>query len=56
MSIRLWWLSAGTAVSAVAVDEVGDDVDGDGEDDGAVLLRRDVVQGLQGPQLEQCEG
>ena len=39
-----------------AVHVRGDDVHGDGEDDGAVLLRRDVVQGLQVPQLEQCEG
>lgn len=29
-----------------------DNVDGDGEDNGAVLLRRDVVQGLQVAQLE----
>ena len=31
--------------------EVGDDVDGDGEDDGGVVLGRDAVQRLQVPQL-----
>ena len=32
--------------------EVGDYVDGDREDDGAVVLRRDAVQSLQIPQLK----
>ena len=27
--------------------DIGDDVNRDGEDDGAVVLRRDAVQGLQ---------
>ena len=31
--------------------QLGDDVDGHGEDDGAVVLRRDAVQGLQVSQL-----
>ena len=34
------------------VDQMRHDVDGDGEDDGAVVLGRDAVQGLQVPQLE----
>ena len=38
-----------------AVHERGDDVHGDGEDDGTVLLRRYVVQGLQVPQLQEEE-
>ena len=33
--------------------EVGEQVDGDGEHDGGVVLRRDAVQGLQVPQLKQ---
>ena len=31
--------------------ELAHDVDGDGEDDGAVVLRRDAVEGLQVSQL-----
>ena len=38
---RLWWVAH----------QLGDDVDGDGEDDGAVVLGGDAVQGLQVPQL-----
>ena len=33
------------------VDQMRHDVNGDGEDDGAVVLGRDAVQGLQVPQL-----
>ena len=33
--------------------ELGEDVNRDGEDDGAVVLGRDVVQGLQVPQLKE---
>ena len=33
--------------------EVGEQVDGDREHDGGVVLRRDAVQGLQVPQLKQ---
>ena len=33
--------------------EGGHDVDGHWEDDGAVVLRRDTVQGLQVPQLKE---
>ena len=36
--------------------ELRHDVDGDGEDDGAVLLRRDVVEGLQVAQLKRLVG
>ena len=42
-----------------AVDDVnlshhlGNDVDGDGEDDCTVVLRGDAVQGLEVPQLEK---
>ena len=32
---------------------LGNDIDGDGEDDGAVVLRRDAVQRLQVPQLKR---
>ena len=32
----------------------GDDVYGDGEDDGAVVLSRDTVEGLEVSQLESC--
>ena len=35
----------------VVLNEVGHDVDGDGEDDGAVVLGRDAVEGLQVAQL-----
>ena len=35
----------------IGLHEVGHDVDGDGEDDRAVVLGRDAVQGLQVPQL-----
>ena len=35
------------------IHEVGDDVDGDWEDDGGVVLGRDAVQGLQIPELKQ---
>ena len=38
--------SVGT-IAAVDVDEVGDDIYGDGEDDGTVVLRRDTVQCLE---------
>jgi hypothetical protein len=38
-------------VVAAVVEERGDEVDRDREDDGAVLLRRDVVEGLQVAQL-----
>lgn len=37
----------------LAAHQVGDDVYGNGEHDGAVLLGRDVVQSLQIPQLEE---
>ena len=37
------------------IHEVGDDVDGDREDDGGVVLGRDAVQGLQIPELQQEE-
>ena len=43
----------GVRVAAVGGDQLGDDVDGDGEHDGGVVLRRDAVQGLQVPQLKQ---
>ena len=33
--------------------ELGEDVNRDGEDDGAVVLGRDVVQGLEVAQLER---
>ena len=36
---------------SIGLHEVGHDVDGDGEDDRAVVLGRDAVQGLQVPQL-----
>ena len=36
---------------SIVLHEVGHDVDGDGEDDGAVVLGRDAVQGLEVPQL-----
>ena len=32
--------------------QLGDDVDGHREDDGAVVLRRDAVQRLEVPQLK----
>ena len=35
------------------VHKVGDDVNGDWEDDGGVMLGADAVQGLQIPELEQ---
>ena len=35
------------------VHEVGDDVDGDREDDGGVVLGRDAVQCLQIPELKK---
>ena len=34
-------------------DELGEKVDGDGEHDGAVALRRDAVEGLQVAQLQR---
>ena len=39
-------------VPVEAPGEVGEDVDGDGEDDGAVLLGADAVQRLEVAQLE----
>ena len=36
---------------SIGLHEVGHDVYGDGEDDRAVVLGRDAVQGLQVPQL-----
>ena len=48
--------SAGTSPSPdlllMHCHEGGHDVDGDGEDDGAVVLGGDAVQGLEIPQLE----
>ena len=35
------------------LDNLGHDVDGDGEDDGGVVLGGDTVQGLQVPELQQ---
>ena len=35
--------------------EAVDDVDGDREDDGGVVLRRDAVQGLEIPQLKKYQ-
>ena len=40
----------GVRVAAVGGDQLGDDVDGDGEHDGGVVLRGDAVQGLQIPE------
>ena len=40
------WHRRGLSLHAV-LHEVRHDVDGDWEDDGAVVLRRDAVQGLQ---------
>ena len=40
----------GVRVAAVSGDQLGDDVDGDGEHDGGVVLRGDAVQGLQIPE------
>ena len=37
------------AVHVVGVHQLGHDVDGDGEDDSAVVLSRDTVQCLQIP-------
>ena len=36
-----------SAVTAAAAHQMREDVDGNGEDDGAVLLGRDVVEGLK---------
>ena len=35
------------------IHKVGDDVDGDREDDGGVMLGRNAVKGLQIPELQQ---
>ena len=37
------------------IHEVGDNVDGDREDDGGVVLGRNTVKGLQIPELQQEE-
>ncbi len=51
-----WWCGLGRVVILLpAVHEWGDDIHRDREHDGAVLLRRDVVQGLQVPQLKQSK-
>ena len=42
----------GVRVAAVGGDQLGDDVDGDGEHDGGVVLRGDAVQGLQIPERQ----
>ena len=51
------WRGRGRGCSSLAllsvVHEVGDDVYGHGEDDGAVVLCRDTVQSLEISQLEQ---
>ena len=39
------------AVWPIALHQVGDDVHGHGEDDGAVVLCRDAAQGLQVAEL-----
>jgi len=41
------------AVLLVPLDEIGEEVNGEGEDDGGVLLRADRVQGLQVAQLNK---
>ena len=45
----LYSLWPGVWVAAVGGDQLGDDVDGDGEHDGGVVLRGDAVQGLEIP-------
>ncbi len=45
----------GVVILLPAVHEWGDDVHRDREHNGAVLLSRDVVQGLQVPQLKQSK-
>ena len=47
----LWKLAPITLLLHLPPDELGQKVDGDGEHDGAVALRRDVVEGLQVAQL-----
>ena len=42
---------SGASWPLVPLDEVGEEVHGEGEDDGGVLLSADGVQGLQVPQL-----
>ena len=52
MSHGLLILDEGCGLVLAAGAEVRQDVDGHGEDDGRVLLGRDVPQGLEIPQLE----
>ena len=42
-------------VVAAGPHDAGQNVDGDREDDGGVVLRRDAVQGLEIPQLKKYQ-
>ena len=54
LSNKVWTDRRSDWCSVLSPDDLGQDVYGDGEHDGAVTLRGDVVEGLEVAKLERC--